>query len=713
MSKYRIAWLPGDGIGVEVMEAARIVLDALELDAEYIHGDIGWEFWCREGDAFPQRTVDLLKNVDAALFGAITSKPVKAAEAELAPELQGKGLTYRSPIVRMRQLFDLYVCLRPCKAYAGQPAQLQGGDRPRGLPREHRGPLRRGRVLAGARRARHDAGAPSASPSAASPSLGGDEYADLLQDQHEEGLGADRPRRLRVREEARPQEGHDRPQGQRRAGHRRPLPRGGEEGRAGLPRHRSATTPTSTPSACGSSRTRSTTTSSWPRTSTATSSPTCAPRWWAASASAARATSARSSPSSSRPTARPRSTPGKYKVNPIATILAAKMMLDWLGEKEKAEPARAGRRRRSSRRGRSAPTTWAARATTLEMGEAIAAAVAGRTVVRLRPMSAPIVLHEVGLRDGLQMEKQVVPTEQKLAWIEALLAHRGRHRPGRLLRPPGEGPADGRHRRALRALHARPGASPTGVAALRPRPEREGPRARPRLRRRDVLHGRLGLRDPQPEEHRHGRSTRRPSASSPWRRAPLAAGKQVQVSVQSAFGCGFEGPVPEERVLAIVDALPRRRAPEPQPRRHRRPRHPEQVEDLYGRGPRPRPGRRVRLPLPRHLRPGPGQLLRGAAGRRDVLRVARWPASAAAPSPTVAGGNICTEDLVHALQRGGPAARRRPRARSSRSPATSPASSAARCRARSTGPARSPSPPSRVHGGMTPCARSPESASST
>jgi len=127
MGKYRIAWLPGDGIGVEVMDATRVVLDALELDAEYVHGDIGWEFWCREGDAFPQRTVDLLKRVDAAMFGAITSKPVKAAEAELVPELRGKGLVYRSPIVRMRQLFDLYVCLRPCKAYAGNPLNHREG----------------------------------------------------------------------------------------------------------------------------------------------------------------------------------------------------------------------------------------------------------------------------------------------------------------------------------------------------------------------------------------------------------------------------------------------------------------------------------------------------------------------------------------------------------------------------------------------------------
>jgi 3-isopropylmalate dehydrogenase len=123
--KYKLAWLPGDGIGIEVLEAAKIILDKLRLNAEYIHGDIGWEFWCKEGDAFPQRTIDLLKSVDAAMFGAITSKPVKAAEAELIPELKGKGLIYRSPIVRMRQLFDLYNCLRPCKAYPGNPLNFK------------------------------------------------------------------------------------------------------------------------------------------------------------------------------------------------------------------------------------------------------------------------------------------------------------------------------------------------------------------------------------------------------------------------------------------------------------------------------------------------------------------------------------------------------------------------------------------------------------
>ncbi len=127
MSRYKIAWLPGDGIGIEVLEAAKIVLDRLDLDAEYICGDIGWEFWRKEGDAFPQRTIELLSRVQAAMFGAITSKPAKAAEAELSADLRGKGLVYRSPIVRMRQLFDLYNCFRPCKAYPGNSLNFKDG----------------------------------------------------------------------------------------------------------------------------------------------------------------------------------------------------------------------------------------------------------------------------------------------------------------------------------------------------------------------------------------------------------------------------------------------------------------------------------------------------------------------------------------------------------------------------------------------------------
>jgi len=127
MAKYRIAWLPGDGVGKEVMEAARLVLDALKIDAEYIHGDIGWEFWCKEGNALPERTVKLLKETNCALFGAITSKPKQESEAELDSSLKDKGFVYSSPIVGLRQLFDLHSNMRPCKAYPGNSLNYKDG----------------------------------------------------------------------------------------------------------------------------------------------------------------------------------------------------------------------------------------------------------------------------------------------------------------------------------------------------------------------------------------------------------------------------------------------------------------------------------------------------------------------------------------------------------------------------------------------------------
>jgi 3-isopropylmalate dehydrogenase len=121
MAKYKIAWMPGDGVGVDVMDAAKIVLDKFKFDAEYVPTDIGWEFWCKEGNPLPDRSIEILKNTDCALFGAITSKPKEEAEAELIPSLKGKGLVYASPIVRLRQEFNLRTNLRPCKAYQGNP----------------------------------------------------------------------------------------------------------------------------------------------------------------------------------------------------------------------------------------------------------------------------------------------------------------------------------------------------------------------------------------------------------------------------------------------------------------------------------------------------------------------------------------------------------------------------------------------------------------
>ena len=121
MAKRTIISMPGDGIGRVVLEETIRVLKAAGFDADYVEGDIGWEFWCKEGNPLPQRTIDLIEKHKIALFGAITSKPKDAAFEELAPELKEKGLVYSSPIVGLRQHFGLDICLRPCKSYIGNP----------------------------------------------------------------------------------------------------------------------------------------------------------------------------------------------------------------------------------------------------------------------------------------------------------------------------------------------------------------------------------------------------------------------------------------------------------------------------------------------------------------------------------------------------------------------------------------------------------------
>lgn len=121
MAKYTIVTMPGDGIGNQVLPEAIKVLKEVGFDAEYVHADIGWDCWCREGNALPDRTIELLRRHKLGLFGAITSKPKKQAEAELDRSLKGKGFQYFSPIVSMRQIFDLDICMRPCVAFPGNP----------------------------------------------------------------------------------------------------------------------------------------------------------------------------------------------------------------------------------------------------------------------------------------------------------------------------------------------------------------------------------------------------------------------------------------------------------------------------------------------------------------------------------------------------------------------------------------------------------------
>ena len=121
MAKHTVVSMPGDGIGRLVLPEAVRVLDAVGFDAEYVHADIGWECWVNAGNPLPQETIDLLAQHRLGLFGAITSKPKKQAASEILPELRDQGFVYYSPIVGLRQRFNLDICIRPCRSFPGNP----------------------------------------------------------------------------------------------------------------------------------------------------------------------------------------------------------------------------------------------------------------------------------------------------------------------------------------------------------------------------------------------------------------------------------------------------------------------------------------------------------------------------------------------------------------------------------------------------------------
>ncbi len=99
MARYRIAVIPGDGIGPEVIEAALHVIEPL-VDAEFVEGEAGDEVAERTGEPLPEETLELCREADAVLFGAA-------------------GETAADVIVRLRQELDLYANLRPVKGFEG------------------------------------------------------------------------------------------------------------------------------------------------------------------------------------------------------------------------------------------------------------------------------------------------------------------------------------------------------------------------------------------------------------------------------------------------------------------------------------------------------------------------------------------------------------------------------------------------------------------
>jgi methanogen homoisocitrate dehydrogenase len=105
----RIAALPGDGIGKEVVPVAVEVIRSVIPSAEIIPVDAGYERFCREGVAMTDQDMELVKSCDCVLFGAVTSAPKKS---------------YKSVILSLRAELDLYANIRPFRSFGISPYSL-------------------------------------------------------------------------------------------------------------------------------------------------------------------------------------------------------------------------------------------------------------------------------------------------------------------------------------------------------------------------------------------------------------------------------------------------------------------------------------------------------------------------------------------------------------------------------------------------------------
>jgi isocitrate dehydrogenase (NAD+) len=111
--RHRVTLIPGDGIGPEVAEAARAVVDATGVEVEWDVQEAGAATLEREGTPLPDRVLDSVRRSRTALKGPITT-PV--------------GSGFRSVNVALRQELDLFAAVRPARHYPGLPSRHPGVD---------------------------------------------------------------------------------------------------------------------------------------------------------------------------------------------------------------------------------------------------------------------------------------------------------------------------------------------------------------------------------------------------------------------------------------------------------------------------------------------------------------------------------------------------------------------------------------------------------
>ena len=262
-------------------------------------------------------------------------------------------------------------------------------------------------------------------------------------------------------------------------------------------------------------------------------------------------------------------------------------------------------------------------------------------------VAAPhIVLHEVGPRDGLQMEREVVPTAVKARWIGDLIASGVDVVQVGSFVHPDKVPQLADTDRLFAAL-----GKPAGVTLSALVLNEQG------LDRGLACGVELFCMGVSASETHSRRNTGMSIAEATDRivamaRRAEAAHARVQVSVQSAFGCGYEGAVPAERVLGIarrfLDAGLRHLSLADTAGHA----VPDQVERLFEAVFAAGPG--VEAACHFHNTYGLALANCWAAKRAGVT----WFESSVGglggcPFTRIAGGNTCTEDFVHLLQRSG------------------------------------------------------------
>jgi isocitrate dehydrogenase (NAD+) len=110
---YNVTLIPGDGIGPEVTEATRRVLEATGVSFQWEPGYVGAEIAKTAGTPLPESVLESIRKNKVALKGPVTT-PV--------------GSGFRSVNVALRQALELYTCLRPCKSYPGIPSPFKNID---------------------------------------------------------------------------------------------------------------------------------------------------------------------------------------------------------------------------------------------------------------------------------------------------------------------------------------------------------------------------------------------------------------------------------------------------------------------------------------------------------------------------------------------------------------------------------------------------------